>query len=138
MPRKILLATLIGAVIIIALVLAAYFQDYVSTKAIGPSGSPVTVRQGQTIRLKIATSAVTPSVKIELCQLGSVSPCQVLDPRALTAQTQVRIPEDFPTGQANVKILERDVNGILTGEVLYERPVTVTPGSAWASALFGE
>lgn len=129
MDRSLVLWSVIGVVgVTFIAVIAVYFQNYLATRVIGPSGVRVAIRQGQTVTVQINTSSA-PSVKVELCQENSKpEKCQTLAARATGKQIAVRIPATYPIGKAIIKVVERDRVGNITGRVQYRRAVLVAKG----------
>lgn len=118
--------------LVLIVVLAFYFQDYLTTRVIGPTGGRISVRQGQKVNVKIST-AKAPSVKVELCQENLQPPkCQVLASQATGTEAKVTIPASFPLGKALLQIVERDRAGKITSTVQYRRPVVIVKGLATA------
>lgn len=122
----------IGALIVLLLV-AVYFQDYLASRAIGPTGPRIAVKQGEAITANINTSSA-PSVKVEICQ-ERVQParCATLAAKATGKEVVAKIPTNFPLGRALIKVTERDHTGRLTHRTQYQRPVMVVAGSATVS-----
>ncbi|HSX24870.1 MAG TPA: hypothetical protein VLG69_02810 [Candidatus Andersenbacteria bacterium] len=103
-----------------------FFSNYADASTIGATGPRIAVKAGDKITIQFKTSPKIPAVKIELClQDVKVEHCAVLKSIANGNTALVKIPSNYQSGKAGIRVTGRDTHGKLFPQIQYERAVLV-------------
>jgi len=112
---KLLLAVSGVVVLVIVLVLAVFFGDFIGARAVGFGGPRISVRQGETVSLKFVTKQGVMGRKVEICSKALLkTTCKNLAFKVSQDLSTIDtvIPANYKLGRADLRLTGIYENGV--------------------------